>query len=151
MAVATQAGAQKVEANSGMDRKNSSEAPSAENSGNVVAMDEANATMLQQTADNALVASDTHKAIAADVQQLKIKVLEQQLELKRSKHRSDGERKQGAKSKLQRHAEELRALLAPMPESDELVLAWFRSAENMLKNRAILDNARGPIIVEFPN
>lgn len=151
MVAATQAGAQKVEANSGMDSKNSSGAPSAENSGNVVAMDEANATMLQQTADNALVASDTRKAIPVDVQQLKIKVLEQQLELERSKQRSDGERKQGAKSKLRRHAEELRALLAPMPESDELVLAWFRSTENMLKNRAILDNARGPIIVQFPN
>lgn len=62
MVAATQAGAQKVEANSGKDSKNSSGAPSAENSGNVVAMDEANATMLQQTADNALVASDTRKA-----------------------------------------------------------------------------------------
>lgn len=50
-------------------------------------MGEANATMLQQTGDNALVASNTSKATPADVQHLRIKALELQLKIERLKNR----------------------------------------------------------------
>lgn len=151
MVATTRAGAEKAGTNRGMDNETPDGASNVEGPINVIPADEANAVMLQQTGDNASVASDTGTAASPDVQQLTIRVLELQLELERLKQRGSGEREHGARSKLGRYAEELRAVLAPMPESDELVPAWFRSAENMLNNRAIPDDARGPIIVPFLN
>ncbi|KAH6945489.1 hypothetical protein HPB50_008756 [Hyalomma asiaticum] len=52
---------------------------------------------------------------------------------------------------LARYADQLRAVLSPMPVSDELVPAWFRSAENMLRSCAIPEDVQGAIILPFLN
>ncbi|KAH9367203.1 hypothetical protein HPB48_022966 [Haemaphysalis longicornis] len=151
MVATTRAGSEKAGANRRMDDENSGGASNTENPRDAVVTDEDNAVTLQQTADNAAVARETTTPAPADVQQLTIKVLELQLELERLKQRGSGERECDGRFKLGRYAEEMRAVLAPMPDSDDLVPAWFRSAENMLNNRVIPDDARGPIIVPFLN
>ena len=49
------------------------------------------------------------------------------------------------------YAKDLRAVLPPMPDSDDLAPAWFKSAESMLRSCDIPQDAAGAIIVPFLN
>ncbi|CAN7982599.1 unnamed protein product [Ixodes pacificus] len=46
-------------------------------------------------------------------------------------------------------AKELRAVLAPMPESGALAPAWFKSAETMMNSCQTPEEARGAFILPF--
>ncbi|XP_042144451.1 uncharacterized protein LOC121834757 [Ixodes scapularis] len=50
-----------------------------------------------------------------------------------------------------RYAKELRAVLAPMPETDELVPAWFKGAETMLASCEVAQDLHGALILSFLN
>ncbi|XP_040066957.1 uncharacterized protein LOC120840462 [Ixodes scapularis] len=50
-----------------------------------------------------------------------------------------------------RYAKELRAVLAPMPVTDTLVPAWFKSAETMLASCEVPQDLHGAILLPFLN
>ncbi|XP_042148358.1 uncharacterized protein LOC121837057 [Ixodes scapularis] len=52
---------------------------------------------------------------------------------------------------VRRYAKELRAVLAPMPETDTLVPAWFKGAETMLASCEVPQDLHGALILPFLN
>lgn len=92
-------------------------------------------------------------AVQVRVKELEIEALKLQIELQKLKLQSHASNEVGRSDRcgLARYADQLRAVLPPMPVSDELVPAWFRSAENMLRSCDIPDEVQGAIIVPFLN
>ncbi|KAL1478544.1 hypothetical protein MTO96_016229 [Rhipicephalus appendiculatus] len=92
-------------------------------------------------------------AVQVRVKELEIEALKLQIELQKLKLQSQTSDEVGRSDRfgLARYADQLRAVLPPMPVSDELVPAWFRSAENMLRSCAIPEDVKGAIIVPFLN
>ncbi|KAH7972469.1 hypothetical protein HPB52_012463 [Rhipicephalus sanguineus] len=92
-------------------------------------------------------------AVQVRVKELEIEALKLQIELPKLKLQSHASNEVGRSDRcgLERYANQLRAVLPPMPVSDELVPAWFRSAENMLRSCDIPDEVQGAIIVSFLN
>ncbi|XP_049267439.1 uncharacterized protein LOC119376782 [Rhipicephalus sanguineus] len=92
-------------------------------------------------------------AVQVRVKELEIEALKLQIELQKLKLQSHASNEVGRSDRcgLARYADQLRAVLPPMPVSDELVPAWFRSAENMLRSCEIPDEVQGAIIVPFLN
>lgn len=93
-----------------------------------------------------------------DALKLQVEALKVQLEIKKlevEQAKLQGSQRSGGananESKFKMYADTLRAVLAPMPESEELAPAWFRTAENMIKTCEIPDESAGSIILPFLN
>ncbi|XP_040074259.1 uncharacterized protein LOC115320635 [Ixodes scapularis] len=81
-----------------------------------------------------------------------LEILKLQLEIERVKLaqvQSRSERGSRDSTKMGELAKELRAVLAPMPESGALAPAWFKSAETMMNSCETPEEARGAIILPF--
>ncbi|KAG0435044.1 hypothetical protein HPB47_018714 [Ixodes persulcatus] len=81
-----------------------------------------------------------------------IEILKLQLEIERVKLaqiQSRSERGVRDSTKMGELAKELRAVLVPMPESEALAPAWFKSAETMMNRCETPEEARGAIILPF--
>ncbi|KAH8033299.1 hypothetical protein HPB51_009410 [Rhipicephalus microplus] len=105
------------------------------------------------TGANVVVSESTDPAVQVRMKELEIEGLKLQLELQKFKFQPQAgvEVEQSDRSGLARYADWLRAVLPPMPVSDELVPAWFHSAENMLRSCGIPEDVQGAIIMPFLN
>lgn len=124
---------------------------SQEQQGEAVEVDESNSSNRTDLSDPSMVTGQ--QAVASggtsDADKM-IEALKLQIELERLRQQN-GSMDSGNRPNLKGWADSLRAVLAPMPESDELVPAWFRSAENMIRTWDIPNEAAGSIIVPFLN
>ncbi|KAK8756166.1 hypothetical protein V5799_029603 [Amblyomma americanum] len=85
-------------------------------------------------------------------QELEVEALRLKIQLQTLIQRGQGTSGNGSRrEKLGRHADDLRAVLAPMPQLDDLIPAWFKSAENMIRACEIPNDIAGPIIMPFLN
>ena len=92
-------------------------------------------------------ASDSSPAMTLEMLKLQLEIEK----VKLAQIQSMNERSRGETGKLGDFAKELRAVLAPMPDSDILAPAWFKSAETMMANCETPEEVRGAIILPFLN
>ncbi|KAM7283842.1 uncharacterized protein ISCGN_000947 [Ixodes scapularis] len=97
----------------------------------------------QPTASNDLSAEITLMRLKIELEKIKL----EQLKITGQPH-EESTRGTGG---VGRYAKELRAVLAPMPETDTLVPAWFKGAETMLASCEVPQDLHGAIILPFLN
>lgn len=90
-----------------------------------------------------------------EVQKLELEKLKMQLELERIKlaQMQASPKSVGSaavsRSRVGEYARELKSVLAPMPVSEPLVPAWFKSVETMFSNFEVPEDVQGAIILPY--
>ncbi|KAM7313018.1 uncharacterized protein ISCGN_002939 [Ixodes scapularis] len=126
-----------------MTRETRSRTPGSSLSGANLEPDAGTSEGGQPTDSNDLSAEITLMRLKIELEKIKL----EQLKITGQPHEENTRGTGG----VERYAKELRAVLAPMPETDALVPAWFKGAETMLASCEVPQDLHGALVLPFLN